>query len=139
MDEAKSAHMRPNWLFECIPMVPLPRLQYWTDGDVGHRVLFIADEGETFVVTFEEGMKCMDQRRAPGCIDAEHHSKNLYLHQCRGTQDNVCFFRLEWTDSGGAVHIQPGQMVTDSGYIWADGIEPVLLSIMTSLQMPYSA
>ena len=102
--------------------------------------LFESDETlEAYTVTFEEGMTCMDQRLAPGCIHAEHRSESIYLHQCRGNHDNVCFFRLEWTDSSGTVHIQPGQMVTGTDYSWTDGVEPVLLSIMTSLRMPYSA
>ena len=139
MSGTASTHMKTNWLFDFVPMVPLPGLQYWNDGEIGRRVLFITDEGESYTVTFEEGMTCMDQRLAPGCIHAEHRSESIYLHQCRGNHDNVCFFRLEWTDSSGTVHIQPGQMVTGTDYSWADGVEPVLLSIMTSLRMPYSA
>lgn len=139
MSGTASTHMKTNWLFDFIPMVPLPGLRYWADGDIGHRVLFITDEGETYTVTFEEGMVCLDQRSIPRCIHAEHRSESIYLHQCRGNHDNVCFFRLEWTDSSGTIHIQPGQMVTGTDYSWADGVEPVLLSIMTSLRMPYSA
>jgi len=130
-----SVHMKTNWLFDFIPLLPLPRLQYWADGDVGHRVLFITDEGETFTVTFEEDMTCLDQLSFPGYIHAEYRSENIYLHQCRGYPDNVCFFHLEWTDSSGVIHIQPGQMVTGMDFLWSGGVEPVLLSIANALQV----
>ena len=133
-----SVPRKTNWLFDSISLVPLPQLRYWADGDVGHRVLFITDAGETFTITFEEGMSCLDQRLAPGYIHAEHRSGGIYLHQCRGGKtdrpDNVCFFRLEFTDRAGVVHIQPGQMVTGLDYKWADGVEPVLLALIASLQ-----
>jgi len=143
MTETESVPLKTNWLFDFMPMVPLPGLQYWKDGDIGRRVLFITDERETFTVTFEEGMTCLDQRQLPGYIYAEHRSGNVYLHQCRGDRacrlDNVCFFRLEWTDNSGVVHVQPGQMVSGKDFPWASGVEPVLLSIVTSLQSPCSA
>ena len=133
-----SVPRKTNWLFDSISLVPLPQLRYWADGDVGHRVLFITDAGETFTITFEEGMTCLDQHRVPGYIHAEHRSGDIYLHQCRGVQtgnlNNVCFFRLEFTDRDGIIHIQPGQMVTGTDYIWAGGVEPVLLSLIASLQ-----
>jgi len=135
MTEPSSVQLKTNWIFDFIPMLPLSGLQYWADGDVGHRVLFITDVRETYTVTFEEGMACMDQGSAPGCIHAEHRSKSIYLHQCRGDHDNVCFFRLEWTDNSGMAHIQPGQMVTGMDFLWSNGVEPVLLSIVNVLQL----
>ena len=138
-----SVPLKTNWLFDAVSLVPLPQLRYWTDGDIGHRVLFITDAGETFTVTFEESMTCLDQRLAPGYVHAEYRSGDVYLHQCRGSQtdkpDNVCFFRLEFTDRDGVIHIQPGQMVTGKGFRWAEGVEPVLLSIMNSLHGSCSA
>ena len=106
-------------------------------------MLFITDENETFIVSFEEGTEYPDYHRLPGYICVEQQMGCFRLRQCRGEQrellNNVCVFRIEWTDQNGIVHIQPGQMVTGTDYSWVDGVEPVLLSIMTSLRMPYSA
>lgn len=132
-----------DWLFDIVPLCLVPRMNYWSDGEHGRRVLFITDEEETFTISFEEGIEYPDYCRLPGYICAEHQIGNFCLRQCRGERrealNNVCVFQIEWTDRNGVVHIQPGQMVTGTDYSWADGVEPVLLSIMTSLRMPYSA
>jgi len=37
-----------------------PGLKWWADGSPGRRVLFITDPQEIFIVSFEEGMRLMD-------------------------------------------------------------------------------
>lgn len=143
MSKASPILLATDWLFDIVALRLLPRLAYWSDGDRGQRVLFITDENETFIVSFEEGTEYPDYHRLPGYICAEHQIGNFCLRQCRGEQqealNNVCVFQIEWTDRNGIVHIQPGQMVTGSDYIWADGVEPLLLSFIASLQEPCSA
>lgn len=142
MSRASPVLLATDWLFDTVSFRLLPRLAYWSDGDRGQRVLFIADEEQSFVVSFEEGAEYHDYRQFPGYICAEQRIGNACLRQCRGerfdTLNNVCCFQLEWTDQNGKTHIQPGQMVTGSDYIWADGVEPVLLSFIASLQEPCS-
>jgi len=95
------------------------------------------------VLSFLKATEYPDYCRLPGYICAEQQKGCFRLRQCRGERrealNNVCVFQIEWTDRNGSVHIQPGQMVTGSDYIWSAGVEPLLLSIMTSLRMPYSA
>lgn len=129
-----------DWLFDTVAFRLVPRMNYWSDGERGQRVLFISDEKETFTITFEEGAEYPDCRQCTGYICAEQRIGNVCLRQCRGEQAdtlrNVCYFHLEWIDQNGTSHIQPGQMVTDTDYSWADGVEPILLSFLTSLQIP---
>ena len=131
-----------DWLFDIVPLRLVPRMNYWSDGEHGRRVLFITDEKETFTISFEEGIEYPDYCQLPGYICAEQQKGCFRLRQCRGEQrellNNVCVFQIEWTDQNGIVHIQPGQMVTGFDYIWADGVEPVLLSFVASLQEPCS-
>ena len=60
-----------DWLFDIVPLRLVPRMNYWSDGEHGRRVLFITDEEETFTISFEEGTEYPDYHRLPGYICAE--------------------------------------------------------------------
>ena len=63
--------------FDSLRFSIVPRLNYWMDGRPGKRTLFIEDEDETMLISFEEGMRCLDlldiDRDSPICTRKEHH------------------------------------------------------------------
>ena len=117
----------------------VPRLYYWMDGKPGKRTLFIEDEEETVVISFEEGMRCLDLVNREENLCFEYRCGLRYLHQARvvspdRTNASCCsFFHMEITDHAGAVHCLPGQMLVRAGRPWADGVEPVLIEILNSI------
>ena len=118
--------------------IPL-RLNYHANGLPGRRVVFISDPKETFTVSFEEGMKLMDMTDDPErdgitvSVQCRRDGKYLHLKRC----DNVpcAFFHIELEDPEGNVLYLPGQIVVSPGYKWSDGIEPVLLELLSSIQL----
>ena len=124
----------------------LPDLVCWADGVPDKRCLFIADQKDTFSVSFEAGMECMDlgnQNHAYGLpnIHSEYRCGNKYIHQIRTdprerpNAGNYAFFHIELTDKEGQVYVLPGQMVATSGYEWSDTVEPVLLNILNGISL----
>jgi len=132
------ASLRP---FDVLRFSFVPRLYYWMDGKPGKRTLFIEDDEEAVVISFEEGMRCLDMvnREADHCF--EYRRGLRYLHQARvvnpdRTNTRGCiFFHMEITDHTGAIHCLPGQMLVQAGYPWADGVEPVLIEILNSIMI----
>ena len=130
------ATLRP---FDVLRFSFVPRLHYWMDGKPGKRTLFIEDEEETVVISFEEGMRCLDMvnRDEDHCF--EYRRGLRYLHQARVVNPDranascCSFFHMEITDHAGAIHYLPGQMLVRAGRPWADGVEPVLIEILNSI------
>ena len=114
----------------------IPRLNYWLDGNIGQRSLFISAEDESFIISFEEGMECLDVHDlpSPSYIDAEYRCDRAYLHQRRKNQtDHNLYFHMELPDKTGKFSTLSGQMVALESYQWASGVEPILLDILNSL------
>ena len=122
----------------------LPQLYYRTDGRAGERVLFINDEEETFTISFEQGVPCLDLPRTSSAerpkIYSEYREDGRYLHQCKvlakeGTdhRDIVCF-HMELTDAEGTVHICPGQLCLERKYRKDEGVEPILLQLLHKME-----
>lgn len=117
----------------------LPGMGYFMDGPPGKRVLFIADECEDILITFEQGMKHLDisfQREARTPIYSEYRMDNKYLHQRKplSTDEKVLKdwigFRMEITEDDGTVHTCPGQLSLSSKYRQMDGVEPILIKLL---------
>ena len=130
------ATLRP---FDVLRFSFVPRLHYWMDGKPGKRTLFIEDEEETVVISFEEGMRCLDMvnRDEDHCF--EYRRGLRYLHQARVVNPDranascCSFFHMEITDHAGVTHCLPGQMLAPPGYPWAEGVESILIQILNSI------
>lgn len=124
-----------------IPM--LPAMNYCMDGLPGRRVLFISEESETVVISFEQGMECLDIFAAEKGVGEAFHSEyrldNKYLHQLKLKRNGkeglskLVYFRIEITDEEGMVHICPGQMLVSEEYKLKAGIEPILVDLMSGI------
>lgn len=74
-------------LFDRYRLILPPALKHHQDGLPGKRVLFITDCEESFDISFEEDMECMDltagglDRERTVCF--EHRSGDQYIHQRR--------------------------------------------------------
>lgn len=127
-------------LFDTFALTVPPELEWQQDGLPGKRVLFLSDQAETFLVSFEEGMKSMDL-----CSDVSEYSngKSLeyrcdeaYIHQWRSREQMLskgnifAFFHFELQDQHGQVWHLPGQMTAKPGYRWSDGVEPILIELL---------
>jgi len=122
-----------------------PKLKYYEDGAPGKRVVFITDRSEKFIVTFEEGMRMMDMN--PGSHDGKPAVSfqcfkfGKYIHQRRidSTKSNeaggYAFFHIEVEDANGETLYLPGQMTAKPGYVWSDGVEPVLMQLMEGVTL----
>ena len=127
--------------FDCLRFSRLPQLDYWIDGKPGKRTLFIEDKKEQVLISFEEGMRCIDlTENAPG-RRFEYRWGKRYLHQVRSersgrnTTGSWSFFHMEITDHAGNIHWLPGQMVAWAGYPWTEGVEPLLVEILNSISV----
>ena len=131
-----SQNSNSGWVFDVGPFRLIPRLNYWLDGCIGQRSLFISDEDGSFTVSFEEGMACLDISTppSPSYIDAEYRCDRAYLHQRRKSDSgNNLYFHIELSDAAGTVRVLTGQMVAEANYHWSAGVEPILLDILNSL------
>ena len=117
----------------------LPGMSYMMDGKPGRRTLFITDEDENIIISFEQGMKCLDisfQREARTPIYSEYRMDNKYLHQQKllSTDEKVLKdwigFRMEITDDDGTVYTCPGQLSLSSKHRQMDGVEPILIKLL---------
>ena len=116
---------------------------------MGQRSLFLADRDESFVITFEEGMECLDLK-ASSCeqisyAEFEYVTVGKYIHQIRDTEANdrkganTSFFHIELVDSKGEKLFLPGQITVAKGYEWTCGVEPVLLEILAGITLRENA
>ena len=122
----------------------LPRLYYRADGRAGERILMINDEEETFLISFEQGIECLDLPRTSSAerpkIYSEYREDDRYLHQCKvlakeGTDHrDIVYFHMELTDAVGAVHTCPGQMFQERKYRKEEGVEPILLRLLHKME-----
>jgi len=127
--------------FDCLHFPRLPQLNYWMDGKPGKRTVFIESPKDNVLISFEEGMRCIDlAQRAPD-RRFEYRREKRYLHQTRSgksernTTGSWSFFHMEITDPAGNIHWLPGQMVAWAGYPWAEGVEPLLVEILNSISI----
>ena len=122
-----------------------PSAFYFADGLPGKRTMCIADREQGYQLSFEEGMRCMDQYipssmdGSSAYIEAEYRENDRYLHQLRTDPDsrpghsNFAFFHMKIPDESGKLHILPGQMIAACGYGWSSTVEPILVELMTGI------
>lgn len=117
----------------------LTGMNYMMDGSPGQRVLFISDMNENIIISFEQGMECLDITNAKidgtACVHSEYRQDNKYLHQLKLLSGdkvfkNHIYFHMEIIDNIGAVHICPGQMILSANFKQADKIEPILIKLL---------
>lgn len=136
--------MQPNKsvsLFERFRLVIPPKLKCHADGHPGHRVLFIMDHRETFMVSFEEGMPMRDMlansKANTPTVSYQCCRDGKYIHQRRGDSptERLAFFHIELEDDDGKTLYLPGQIVVSADYSWSDGVEPVLLDLVDGIEV----
>lgn len=117
----------------------LPGMIYMMDGKPGLRVLHIVDETEKILISFEQGMSCLDipsQNDERESIYSEYRMDNKYLHQRKMLSvdekrlKDWIGFRMEITDDDGTVHICPGQLSLSPTLRQMDGVEPILVMLL---------
>ena len=133
-------------MFDKYSLVVPPELKCHLDGLPGRRNVFIMDFDESLMISFEEGMECMDLTRTScdsgvKCIESEYQGNGRYIHQIRSDPEtrpgigNYAFFHMEIPDETGELHILPGQMTAEDDYQWSDGVEPILIDLMNGIVM----
>lgn len=125
----------------CFPV--FPGIRYFMDGKPGNgRTLFIEDDNETFEISFEIGMQCLDLLTT--CFeerehkDAEYSKDGKYLHQCKvksklRDDGEIVYFHFEIPDRNGKKRNCPGQMFTSEDYLSRNGAEPILKEFLDSV------
>ena len=130
-------------LFDTFSLTIPSKLKYHADGLPGKRVLFLTDSAESFIISFEEGMKMMDMmpnhpEESP-MVSFQCCKDGKYIHQRRTDPKyrqgigSFAFFHIELEDDNGSTLHLPGQMTAKAGYQWSDGVEPVLLDILNGI------
>ncbi len=132
-------------MFDKFSLVIPPKLQHYTDGPIGRRVIFITDEKEEMVISFEEDMKCLDMqdcnRKDSAAVETEHRIGNKYLHQVKSLpkdvrkRQDIVYFHMEIPGENGEVRICPGQMLIHPALRQTDGVEPVLIELLKGLSV----
>lgn len=130
-------------LYDKFSLVIPPDLKHYTDGPIGRRVIFIMDEKEDMVVSFEEDMKCLDMldciRKDSRAIVSEYRTEDGYLHQVKNLfKDDkklrdIVYFHMEVPDENGDTRICPGQVMIHPVLRQLDGAEPVLIELLKGL------
>ena len=132
------------WLcFQGFRMPFLPQYHYWMDGRPGRRCLFVSNEDRSFVLSFEEGMKCLDlveARHEEGSfLCFESRRGEVYLHErrtkARPIGGNYAFFHFEIPDVHGTVRFLSGQINVRQEYCWTHGPEPILLDLLEGITL----
>ena len=128
-------------LFDRYRLILPPGLKYHQDGPLGKRVLFITDCDESFIISFEEDMECIDLtagglgREQTTCL--ENRCGNRYIHQRRidRCRTSFAFFYIELKDSKGKAVCLPGQMTANQNYMWSEEVEPILIKLLDSISL----
>ncbi len=115
-----------------------PKLKGYQDGPPGRRVMFITDQKENFNISFEEGMKPMDtisEGEGVSTVSYQCRQEGKYIHLQRRSESPIRYacFHFELEDENGTAHVLPGQMVISTDYAWSDGIEPVLMELLSGI------
>lgn len=126
-------------LFGKYTLIIPAKLNCHEDGTSGRRVLFISDNAETFIISFEENMKQMDMLpdiwgNIP-TVSYQSRRGNKYIHLRRNSDGRIAcgFFHIELQNSDGRMLYLPGQMVVADSYKWSNGVEPVLMELIDGL------
>lgn len=128
-------------LFDKYSLAIPPKLKWQLDGIPGRRVLFIADPKKMFNVSFEEGMRMMDMLEVPDktvpTVSYQCCKDGKYIHLRRSSSGRIAnaFFHIELEDDAGTTMYLPGQIVVTPDYQWSDGIEPVLMQLLESIDV----
>ena len=126
-------------LFDKYTLVIPKGLKYHLDGMPGQRVLFITDKKESFTLSFEEGMPLMDLIPANSdcelMITFQAFEDKKYIHLKRSKNSRVAFFHIKIEDDDGKTSCLPGQMIVKENYSWDDGIEPIIVDIVKTIEI----
>jgi hypothetical protein len=120
--------------FDSLRFAIVPRLNYWMDGKPGKRTLFIENEEETMLISFEEGMRCLDLLDIDKCSCMECRQGQRYLHLKR-TPRGCVYFHMELPDETGEIRNLPGQMIVREHHVRAEEIEPILVELLNSITL----
>ena len=124
----------------------LPELNYHIDGNSGNQVLMITDKKEQLLITFEEGMLCMDleENLKPSAIVRESEERlageNKYIHQKKflfqdDKRSDIIYFHMEIDREDGSVHTCPGQMLKLPVLRQDEGVETILIELLKGMYL----
>jgi len=95
-------------LFNKFNLVIPETLTYHIDGFPERRSAFIIDNDDSFVITFEEGMKCLDMSNDKSLVCFNHRIDERYVHQQRFGKNKV------------EIHLRALYSVLDTDYLGLD-------------------
>jgi len=122
--------------------ITLPgKLKCFSEGFPGKRVLFITDRFESFIVSFEEGMKNMLLNEAKGVaskfFEYSENGKSIKAQRIIPSENEnggYAFFSIEMDDNGRKAELN-GQMTAHGSYKWSDNIELTLITILQGVRI----
>lgn len=128
-------------IFDKYSLVIPPNMKCHQDGLPEQRVYFISDKKERVVISFDEGGQMTDipPDAAMRAFDVSYQycKDGKYIRQTRNAEGNITysFFQIVLEDENGKRHCLSGQIVVEKGYVWLDGVEPVLMELMEGLSV----
>lgn len=125
-------------LFDHYTLRSFHKWNYHQDGIPGTRVMFVTNEKDDTLITFDEGMDLEKIFRTPQetdavCYHAAKHDKQIHMVRCK--EAHYGFFCIEFSDSMAETRHLPGQIVTSPAYKWSEGMEPVLIELLDSIYL----
>ena len=121
-------------LFDQFRVRELEDFSYYSSGQPGQRVLFIENREETVLITFEEGMACMDLiDNTENAETGELRMEEKYLHYRKWTGNRGAFFHMELPDETQKLHCLPGQLTLHRQPYSTACVEMVLQKLLESI------
>ena len=127
-------------VFDKYSLVIPPSMKWYQDGPPGQRVYFISDKKERVVISFDEGGQMTDippeTAMCAPAVSCQCCKDGKYIRQTRNAENTTCsFFHIVLDDKDGKRHCLSGQIVVRKGYMWSDGVEPVLMELLEGISV----
>ena len=128
-------------VFDKYSLVIPPSMKWYQDGLPGQRVYFISDKKERVVISFDEGGQMTDippdAAMCAPAVSCQCCKDDKYIRQTRNAEGNTTysFFQIILEDENGKRHCLSGQIVVEKGYVWSDGVEPVLMELLEGISV----
>lgn len=128
-------------IFDKYSLVIPPNMKCHQDGLPEQRVYFISDKKERVVISFDKGGQMtdipLDAAMHASTVSYQYCKDGKYIRQTRNAEGNTTysFFRIVLEDENGKQHCLSGQIVVEKGYVWLDGVEPVLMELMEGISV----
>ena len=128
-------------LFDKISLTIPAKLKYHQDECAKIRALFITDCFESFIISFEEGMRDMIEKTKEDTANILEYFENGKSIRFRRSAPNIttenggyAFFSIKMEAGGDKLQLN-GQMTAKPYYKWSSDIEPVLITILNGIRI----